>query len=172
MFRISDLFLSRIPDPQQQKREGGKNLVVLLKFHKIVNYSIFEQVQKNIWDNWQRRKVFFIQNNFTNFSDVWNWDPGSRKICPGSGSKSRAQKKHRIPDTESDSATLDLGTSFQTGVWVPTNKKIFKPILITILNTVQCAEVILSANLVVNLDKILLFLLGWWHGVVVVRYLL
>jgi hypothetical protein len=54
--------LSPIPDPdcytsriqkQQQKRDVKKNLLSYLfcstKFHKIVNYFIFEMLKKNIW---------------------------------------------------------------------------------------------------------------------------
>ncbi len=37
---------SRLPDPKQQKK-GGKTFFTNLLFHKIVNYFLFEQVQKN-----------------------------------------------------------------------------------------------------------------------------
>jgi hypothetical protein len=69
--RIPDLG-SRIPYPGSKIsniREGCKKLVVIFfcshKFHKIVNYFIFEMLKKKIWANYQRLIELFTQKIVT-----------------------------------------------------------------------------------------------------------
>jgi hypothetical protein len=112
--------LSRIPDPdfypsriqdlgsriqnQEQKRGVNKNLLYLFcghKFHKMVNYFIFEMLKKKI-ANFQRIIELFTQKFVTKLPKIWVWDPGSGKNLfriPDPGVK-------RAPDPGSGSATL------------------------------------------------------------------
>jgi hypothetical protein len=77
---------SRIPDPKTATKERG-----IHKFHKIVNYFIFEMLKKKIWANFQRIIELFIQKIVTKLSKIWVWDPrsgiqGSDHGYRGSGS--------------------------------------------------------------------------------------
>ncbi len=61
---------SRISDPKTETKERGeKNLLSYLfcnhKFHKIVNYFIFEMLKKKIWANFQRIIELFTQKIVT-----------------------------------------------------------------------------------------------------------
>ncbi len=77
--------LSRIPElgsriqKQEQKRGVNKILSLYLfcghKFHKIVNYFIFEMLEKKIWANFQRIIDLFTQKIVTKLSKIWVWDP-------------------------------------------------------------------------------------------------
>ncbi len=131
-----DFYPSRISDPgskNSNKREGLKKIVVIgylfcsHKFHKIVNYFIFEMLKKKIWTNFQRIIELYTQKIVTKLSKIWVWDPGSRiqgskrhrisdpgvKKAPdpgsrgqkGTGSRIQGSKRHRIPDPGSGSAT-------------------------------------------------------------------
>ncbi len=98
-----DFYPSRIPDPKTATKERGeKNLLSYFffshKFHKIVNYFIFELLKNKIWSNFQRFRELFIQIIVTKLSKIWFWDPGSGKNqsrIPDQGSK-----MHRIPDPD------------------------------------------------------------------------
>jgi hypothetical protein len=68
------------------------------KFHKIVNYFIFEMPKKKIWANFQRIIELFTQKIVTKLSKIWVWDPGSGKSY--SGSRIQGSKRHRIPDPD------------------------------------------------------------------------
>jgi hypothetical protein len=57
------------------------------KFHKVVNYFIFEKLKKKIWANFQRIIELFTQKIVTKLSKIWVWDPGSRL---------QGSKRHRI----------------------------------------------------------------------------
>jgi hypothetical protein len=68
------------------------------KFHKIVNYFIFEMLKKKIWVNFQRIIELFTQKIVTKLSKIWVRDPekthsGSRipgvKKAPNPGSRIR-----------------------------------------------------------------------------------
>ncbi len=54
------------------------NLFCSYKYHKIVNYLVFEQVKKEIVVSSQRMKVLFTQKIVTQLSKIWVYDPGSR----------------------------------------------------------------------------------------------
>ncbi len=51
------------------------------KFHKIVNYFIFEVLKKNIWPSFLRIIELFTRTFVINLSNIWVWDPksGNRK---------------------------------------------------------------------------------------------
>jgi hypothetical protein len=60
-----------MPDPKTGTKERGeKKLLSYLfcshKFHKIVNYFIFEMLKKKIWANFQRFIELFTQKIVTN----------------------------------------------------------------------------------------------------------
>ncbi len=66
LLRIRDLYLypSRIPDPGSRISDPGSknsNIFCNQKFHKIVNYFIFEMMKKKIWANFQRIIELFTQ---------------------------------------------------------------------------------------------------------------
>jgi hypothetical protein len=107
------------PDPDfyppkngQQKRAVTTNLLSYIffcshKFHKIVNYFIFEMLKKKNWASFQRIIKLFTQKFVTNLPKIWVWDPGSeiRDLGYGknySGSRIRVQgsKSHRIQDPD------------------------------------------------------------------------
>jgi hypothetical protein len=109
-----DFYPSRIPDPKTGTTEGGeKNLLSYLfcnhKFHKIVNYFMFEMLKKQIWANIQRiielpKKLPKTQKIVTKLSKYGFGirDPRSGKNLfriPDSGVK-------KAPDPGSGSATL------------------------------------------------------------------
>jgi hypothetical protein len=93
--RIAD-FGFRIPDPKTVTKERGENTFFCQtffcshKFHKIVNYFIFEMLKKNIWANFRRTIELFIQKIVTKLSQMWVWDPIRDSEKNHSGS--------RIPD--------------------------------------------------------------------------
>ncbi len=98
MFNPDPVFIHLGSRIQQQLKRGWKKFVSVAKFHKILNYFIiFEQVVKNIWANWLRITVLFIQKIVTKHSEIW--DPGSGKTL------SQIQGK-KTPDPRSGSATL------------------------------------------------------------------
>ncbi len=125
--------LSRIPDPdfthpgsrisvpmiqiQLQKRGVKKNLLPYVtffyshKFNKIVNYLMFEMLNKKIWANFQRITgiELFTQKIVTRLSKICVWDPGSGIRDPGSGKnlfRIPDPGVKRAPDPGSGSATL------------------------------------------------------------------
>jgi hypothetical protein len=95
-----------IPDPdfypsknRQQKRAVTKICCHIYfcshKFHKIVNYFIFEMLKKKKWGGFQRIIELFTQKFVTNLPKIWVWDPGSgigKKPIPDPGPGSRGQK--------------------------------------------------------------------------------
>ncbi len=95
---------SRIPDPKSQnrnKREWWKKnfchtFFCCHKFHKIVDYFIFEMLKKRIWASFQRIIELFTQKIVTKLSKIWVWDPGSGKNL----SLIQGSKRHRIPDPD------------------------------------------------------------------------
>jgi hypothetical protein len=91
---------------KQQQKRGAKKLVFIPffshKFHKIVNYFIFEMLKKKLWDSFQRIIEFFIQKFITKLSKIWVWYLVSEIRDPGV----QGSKRHRIPDPGSGSATL------------------------------------------------------------------
>jgi hypothetical protein len=99
---------SRIPDPKTATKERGeKKLLSYLfyshKFNKIVNYFMFEMLNKKIWDNFQRVIELFTPKIVTKLSKIWVWDPGSEIRDPEktySGSRIQGSKRHRIPDPD------------------------------------------------------------------------
>ncbi len=68
-------------------------------------YSIFEQVQKINWANWQRTLVLLPkENGFWRSQKIWAGDPGSEKNpIPDPGSREGVKK---APDPGSSTATL------------------------------------------------------------------
>ena len=81
-----------IPDPdfthpgsriQKHKQKRGVKKICFHsffcshKFHKIVNYLIFEMLKKKIWANFQRIIELFTPKIGTLLSKIWVWDPGS-----------------------------------------------------------------------------------------------
>jgi hypothetical protein len=107
VLRIRDVYPgSRIPDPKTATKERREkiscNIFCSHKFHKIVNYFIFEMPKKKIWANFQRIIKLFSQKIVTKLSKIWVWDPGSRKNLlqiPDPGVK-------KAPDPGPGSATL------------------------------------------------------------------
>ncbi len=96
----------RISDPgfkNSNKREGSTKISCHTffcshKFHKIVNYFIFELLQNKIWDNFQRITRLFIQKIVTKLSKIWVWDLGSGKNL--SQIRDQGSKRHRTPDPD------------------------------------------------------------------------
>jgi hypothetical protein len=73
--RIPDLE-SRIPDPKTGTKERGETIFFYTffcshKFHKIVNYFIFEMLKKKIKANFQRIIELFTQKTVTKLSKIW-----------------------------------------------------------------------------------------------------
>jgi hypothetical protein len=99
-----------IPDPEcNNKKDKEKKIVIYLscshKFYKIINYFIFEQVQRKMGSH--RQKVFY-QNGYYALKNMGLgsgvWDPGSdmrEKTDPGSGNRGK-----KTPDQDTHSATL------------------------------------------------------------------
>jgi hypothetical protein len=89
---------------------GEKNLLSFLffwshKFHKIELFFIFGMLKKKIWAN-------FLPKKLSQSSQKYGFgirDPGSEIRDPESGKnlfRIPGSKRHRIPDPESGSATL------------------------------------------------------------------
>ncbi len=113
---------SRISDPgskNRNKREGWKKFVVIPffihKFHKIVNYFIFEMLKKKIWANFRRIIELFTQKIVTN-SQKYGFrirkkpiqDPGVKKAPdPGSGSETLKYRHLHIQQCKKDSKYTD-----------------------------------------------------------------
>jgi hypothetical protein len=79
------------------------------KFHKIVNYFIFEMLKKKIWVNFQRIIELFAQQIVTKLSKIRVWVPGSEIRDPEkthSGSQIPDPGVKKAPDPGSGSATL------------------------------------------------------------------
>ncbi len=114
---------SRIPDPGSKNlnwREGWKKkfcqtFFCSRKFHKIVNYFIFEMLKKKIWANFQRTLELFTQK-LSLSSQKYGFgirDPGSeiRDRDPEkthSGSRIPDPGVKKAPDPGSGSASLVL----------------------------------------------------------------
>jgi hypothetical protein len=67
---------------KQQQKRGAKKICCNTfycshKFHKIVNYFIFETLKKKNWASFQRILELFTQKIVTRVSKIWIWDPGS-----------------------------------------------------------------------------------------------
>ncbi len=68
---ILTFYPSRIPDLKTSTKERGEKKCVVYtffcshKFHKIVNYFIFEMLKKNIWPSFQRIVELFTQKFVT-----------------------------------------------------------------------------------------------------------
>ncbi len=135
----SDFYPSRIPDPKTGTKERGERKICCHtffcshKFHKIVNYFIFEMLKKKIWANFQRIIELFTQKIVTKLSKIWVWDPGSGKNLfripdpvvkkapdPGSGSatlqktqsnQGAQQKKHTTGDITARGGTAAESTT-------------------------------------------------------------
>ncbi len=87
-----DFYTSRIPD------FGSQNLFCSHKFHKIVNYFIFEMLKTKMWANFQRIIELFTQK-LSLISQKYEFgirDPEKTY----SGSRIHGLKKHRIPDPQ------------------------------------------------------------------------
>jgi hypothetical protein len=100
--------LSRIPDLgsriQKQLQKRGVNKICCHtfsyshKFKKIVNYFMFEMLNKKIWVNFQIE--LFTRKIVTKLSKIWVWDPRSRfRQKTYSGSRIQGSKRHRIRNT-------------------------------------------------------------------------
>jgi hypothetical protein len=100
---------SRIPDPKTATKERGEKKISCHtflcshKFHKIVNYFIFEVLKKKIWANFQRIIELFTKKIVKKLLKIWSWDPGSEIRDPGFGENlfripDPGVKKHPIPD--------------------------------------------------------------------------
>jgi hypothetical protein len=102
-----DFYPSRILDPKTATKERGeKNCCHTFfyshKFNKIVNYFMFEMLNKKIWANFQRIIDLFTQKIFTKLSKIWVWDPGSeirKKPNPHPGSRGQKGTGSRIRNT-------------------------------------------------------------------------
>ncbi len=84
----------------QQQQRGGKICSPTFfshKYHKIVNYFIFEQVKKK---NLNQFIVPFTQKKLTKLSKICVWDPGSEIQDLGSWIRIQRSKGHRIPDPQ------------------------------------------------------------------------
>jgi hypothetical protein len=95
-----DFYPSGIPDPgskNRNKREGEKNCCHTFfcshRFHKIVNYFMFETLKKQIWANFQRIIEIFTQKIVTKLSKYGFGIRDPRSGILGS-------KRHRIPDLD------------------------------------------------------------------------
>ncbi len=118
---------SRISDPgsriqKQQQKRGVKKISCHTffyshKFNKIVNYFLFEMLNKNIWAKFTRIIELFTQKVSLS-SQKYGFgirDPRSgirKKPIPDPGPRIQGSKRHRIPDP--GSATLVL--SMQDGM--------------------------------------------------------
>jgi hypothetical protein len=102
-----DFYPSRISDPgskNSNKSEGWKKIVVIPffcshKFHKIVNYFIFEMLKKKICANFQRILELFTQK-LSLSSQKYGFgirDPDRDPEKTYSGSRIQGSKRHRIP---------------------------------------------------------------------------
>jgi hypothetical protein len=120
---------SRIPDPKTATKERGEKKISCHtflcshKFHKIVNYFIFEVLKKKIWANFQRIIELFTKKIVKKLLKIWSWDPGSEIRDPGFGKNlfripDPGVKKHPIPDPGSGSATL-IKSNFIKGFLPP-----------------------------------------------------
>ncbi len=95
---------SRIPDPKQEQKRGViKNCCHTVffctqKFHKIVNYFIFEMVKKKIWTNFQRILELFTLKIVIMLSKYGVGIRDPEKTF--SGSRIQGLKRHRIPDPD------------------------------------------------------------------------
>ncbi len=69
------------------------------KFNKIVNYFMFEMLNKKIWANFERMIELFTQKIVTKLSKIWVWDPGSRGQ-KGTGSRIRIHNTNYQSVTE------------------------------------------------------------------------
>jgi hypothetical protein len=94
---------SRIPDPKTASKKRGEKKIFCQtffcshKFHKIVNYFIFEMLKKKIWANFQRILELFTQKIVTKLSKILVWDPGSgKKLIPVPGSRGQKGTGSRI----------------------------------------------------------------------------
>ncbi len=105
--RISDPG-SRIPDPKNRnKREGWKKMCCQTfffshKFHKIVNYFIFEMLKKKMWANVQRI-IGLFPKKLSLSSQKYGFgihDPRSGIRKTYSGSRIQGSKRYRIPDPD------------------------------------------------------------------------
>jgi hypothetical protein len=80
---------SQISDPKTGTKERGRKKFVVIpffcshKFHKIVNYFIFEMLKKKIWANFQRIIELLTQKIVTKLSKIWVWDPEKPIPDPG-----------------------------------------------------------------------------------------
>ncbi len=90
---------SRILDPKTGTKERGEkkifchNFFCSHKFHKIVNYFIFEMPKKKNLGQFPRIYRTFTQKIVTKLSKIWDWDPGSEIRDPEKTySGSRGQK--------------------------------------------------------------------------------
>ncbi len=95
---ISDLG-SWISDPKTSKKGGVKQICCHTifcshKFHKIVNYFIFEMLKKIMWANFQRIIELFTPKIVKKLSKIWVWNPGS------GNNRIQGSKRHRIPDPD------------------------------------------------------------------------
>ncbi len=104
-------FLSRIlifthPVSRIQKQEQKRGVKKISchtffcshKFHKIVNYFIFEMLKKKMWANFQRIIELFTKKIVAKLSKIWFGIRDSEKTY--SGSRNQGSKKHRIPDPD------------------------------------------------------------------------
>jgi hypothetical protein len=105
-------FPSRFSDPtfnKNAKKKRGKKCVVLSficshKFHQILHYLMFEQVQKKIGVSWHKIKVFFTKKNKKNCYYALKYGLGS-----GIRDPEKTRSRIRIKgskNTRSRSATL------------------------------------------------------------------
>jgi hypothetical protein len=73
-----DFYPSRISDPKTATKICCYTFFCSHKIHKIVNYFIFELLNK-IWANFQRIIDLFTQKIVTKLSKIWVWDLRSEK---------------------------------------------------------------------------------------------
>jgi hypothetical protein len=95
-----DFYPSRVSDPKNKKKEGGKkilhNLFCCHKCHKIETYFIFELVKKKIWASLQRILELPTQKIGIKLSKIWFGIRDLEKTY--SGSHIQGSKRHRITD--------------------------------------------------------------------------
>jgi hypothetical protein len=71
------------------------------KFHKIVNYFIFEIAEENNLGQFSKNLELFTQKIVTKLSKIWLWDPGSEIRDPRSGIPGGQKGTgFRIPDPD------------------------------------------------------------------------
>jgi hypothetical protein len=102
VLRIRDVYPRYRIQKQQQKRGVKKNCCDTFfcgyKFHKIVNYFIFETLKKKVWANFQRIIELFTQKLSLSSQKYGSGIRDTEKTYYGS--RIQGSKRHQTPDPD------------------------------------------------------------------------